>query len=660
MSGQILPDVVFRFEDSSGNPISGGTATFYLTGTTTLTTIYADASLQTALPNPISTNSAGLFINGSNQATAIYMDPSITYRGVFKNAVGTVIRDIDPVSSVVSGGNVLFLQSGTGAIARSIQDKARDTISALDFIPVSLHAGIMAGTNTTDVTTYLQAALNECDGRTLFCPGIGPYIVSATLSNNVAPVLGAWAPGIKIKGEGMVKTKFDNRVANAPMIDIDSAAHGGTYEASIGSLLEDFAILTTTSPANSIGVRVLNGYEVIINHVYIKGMSLHGIELRNGLYLDDGWNMVSITNTWIDSCAGWGLKADGSAGRNEGSFTYLCSVFFQSNGTASASTPPPSGGMIYKGQVLIMNNCAFANGTQNCGLFVKGESGLANNIDLQGVTFENCVKRSIYCTGASIFKGRNLQMYNNDTYISTTGCEFDGSTYVVRKVDIDGITVRAGASNNPYTAFKISGVSATVDDCRVRNVSWENFDHTGQTRFDGWQFDAVAQNCGIVTDGSASYLLFRPNQVAGTGNKSPLRLRGGGSTSGEWVATTIPNVGLSILSSGLLADTMYSIYLYDDGGNNAIEISTTTPVVDASSGYMVKTGDATRLYVGRAHTAGAGAWVISNMGYINPTQISGNQGGATSYTWFNSSDSKIYVKATLPSNATDGVSVLLS
>jgi len=62
-------------------------------------------------------------------------------------------------------------------------------------------------------------------------------------------------------------------------------------------------------------------------------MSAHGIELRNGLYPDDGWNMLTMSNIWLDTCAGWGLKADGSSARNEGSYTKLDHVFFQTNGT---------------------------------------------------------------------------------------------------------------------------------------------------------------------------------------------------------------------------------------------------------------------------------------------------------------------------------------
>jgi len=125
----------------------------------------------------------------------------------------------------------------------------------------------------------------------------------------------------------MTKTFFDHRAASKPLIDIDSGAHGGTYEATMGAVLSEFAIINPAATASTTGIRMLNSYEAKMDHLYIEGMTQDGIEMTNGLYADDGWNMVSITQTWIDSCARWGIKADGSATRNKGSYTYLREVF---------------------------------------------------------------------------------------------------------------------------------------------------------------------------------------------------------------------------------------------------------------------------------------------------------------------------------------------
>jgi len=150
--------------------------------------------------------------------------------------------------------------------------------------------------------------------------------------------------------------------------------------------------------------------------------------------------------------------------------------------------------MIWKGQIMTMESCAFANGNENVGLFIKGRSGAANTVDLRNTTFENCKKRGLYVTGLQVFNAVNVQFYNNNSYTSTVQCEFDGSSYTIRQVQISNVTIRATSANNPCTAFKLSGGNVDFDSCRVRNVNWENFDFTGQVRFDGWQFDHVA-NC---------------------------------------------------------------------------------------------------------------------------------------------------------------------
>jgi hypothetical protein len=520
-------------------------------------------------------------------------------------------------------------------------------------------------TGSTDTTAAIQAAITAAAGRTVYFPA-GTYIVTSTLSYQGAKTQGAFIPGIRIVGDGMLKTIFDNRVANGPMIDIDSVNHGGSYEASMASVLREFTIKTTTSPANSIGIRVLNGYQIQIDHLFIKGMTAHGIELKNGLYVDDGWNMIAITNCWIEDCLGWGVKADGSAARNEGSYTYMREVFFQRNGTSSASTPPPSGGMIWKGQIFVMESCAFANGTENVGLFIKGEAGLGQTVDLRNTTFENCKKRGLYVTGVSMLKGRNLQFYNNDTFVATEQCEFDGSTYTIRQIDIDGVTIRATSGNNALTAFKISGGNAQLNTCRVRNVSWENFDYAGQTRFDGWQFDTVSQENQLVT-ASAGEIYFRPKTLNGSGRSTPLRLSGpnndGGvgvaSTSGEWIEYQIPSTGLFLdpATLPLVAGTRYYVYLYDNDGTPALEPSTTVPVADTASGYMVKTGDATRYYTGSVVAGGSNGTVATTAtAWVNPTLISGTQTGVPAYLWADATGD-LRIKTSAPTSDTDGTVV---
>jgi hypothetical protein len=552
-----------------------------------------------------------------------------------------------------------FLASGSSAVTRTIQDKLRDSVSVKDFGAV--------GDGIADDTAAIQAAINAAAGRTVFIPA-GTYKITDTLSYNVSKTFGAFSPGIKLMGDGMVKTFLNHQAANKPLIDIDSGSHGGSYEAAMGSLIHELAIVNTTATPETVGIRVLNGYQIDIHHVYIKDMTSHGVELKNGLYIDDGWNMFSMTQCWIDACKGWGIKADGSANRNEGSYTYLREVFFQSNGTDDPLNPyiPPSGGMIWKGQILTMESCGFANGTQNVGLFIKGEAGSGQTVDLRSVTFENCFKRSLFCRGILVFNAVNCQIYNNNDYVAQTGFEFEAGSFIIRQVNIENTTVRATSLNNPYTAFKISGVNADLNSCRVRNTNWENMDYPGQVRFDGWLFDNI-QNNNEIAILSSTEVVFRPKAYIGEGRSVPMRLRGprdqsgGGvaSTSGEWIEHQIPSTGIAVPLAGVLANTRYYCYLYDNNGTPTIEVtSAASQVTNAASGYAVQSGDATKYYVGSIFGGGTNATVATTaLGWLNPTPLPGSIGGTQSYLWSDSTGDLRIKNGSLPTSDTDGTVV---
>jgi hypothetical protein len=253
-----------------------------------------------------------------------------------------------------------------------------------------------------------------------------------------------------------------------------------------------------------------------------------------------------------------------------------------------------------------------------------------------------------------------LQFYNNNDYLGTVQCEFDGSTYTVRQVDIETVTIRATVDNNPITAFKIGGANADLRTCRVRGVQWENFDYPNQTRFDGWQFDQIPISCDVVALNSTT-LLLRPNQTVPRGNTMPLRLRGGlggsPSTTGEWVAYQVPGAGLSITNGGLANSTRYYVYLYDNNGAVTLELSTVVPVFNAATGYSVKTGDATRIYCGSTITDGSAQFVTSGTGWLNPMIVPGSQTGAYTWMWTDST-TRLRVKySTPPTSDTDGTVV---
>lgn len=666
----ISPQPKLQFFDAAGDPLVGGKLYTYAAGTTTPLASYTDSTGNVANANPVVLDSRGeasVWLAGAQYKLALYTASNVlvwTVDGVGGPDQATL------AALAASGGSALigFLQAGTGAVTRTAQSKMRDTISVFDFMTAAQISAVQTNNYSVvtgaEITAACQAALTAAVGRTLLFPA-GTYVITSTLTYQPAAYVSAFGPGVRVIGDGVGSTIFDNRV-NGPMISMITGSTSGSFQGALGAVLEGFKITRTTSTSSGVGIYMTAAYNATVRNVHIIGMSSHGIQIPCVLGDNDGSNMVRLDHVRIENCAGWGVKADGNAGFNETSFMYLQHVFIQACGTTNAAYQPPSGGMIWKGQILTMMQCAFTL-NENAALWIPGAAGLAQTVDIQSTTFENNKARSFFCRGVSAFKARNIQFYNNNSYTSTVGCEFDGAAYVIRQVDINGVVVRATDGNNPYTAFKISGANAQLNTCRVRNVVWENFDYTGQTRFDGWQFDPVPNNCQIVV-ASSTDVTFKPNQYIGTGNKVPFRLIGptaqssGGvaSTSGEWVTLEVPSSGFAVPLAGVLANTRYWCYLYDNAGAPAIEVSSSaSQVTDTTSGYAVKSADPTRYYIGSILGGGTNATAATTgIGWLNPTVLANGATNAVAYLWSDSSG-KLRIKSsgTLPSSDTDGTIV---
>ena len=497
-----------------------------------------------------------------------------------------------------------------GALVSPLRAAAQSEAAAADFLRPQMFGAVADG--TADCTEAIQRAVDAGleSGRPLFFPA-GAYRVRRPIRIRVDrffPHAGAFGRGIRIVGAGLGATVFDSEVADGALFDVDSAAdHNALFRAVLGCRFEGFTIRGTRGVPRSTGIKLRTAFQVRLHDLHIAGMTGDGVAIECLMGDNDGSNMVNLKHVRIENCAGWGVAAAAAPGHHEISFVLLEQVMIQYCGTRSQAAVPASGGMIWKGQGGMLVQTGFTLNA-NCALFIPGEAGLAQSIDLQGTVFENNFGRHLLCTGIDVFKGRNLQFYSYDGATVDTACEFDGSRHPVRVVDIDGVAVRATRGNRPYTAFRIGGAFAELDSCRVRNVAWENFDYPGQHRFDGWLFDSIRQCCRLRVI-SPSEAVFGPH---GEGNTSPLRLRGGvggaPSGTGEWVEATMGN-GLVLSSSGLAPGQTYNIYLYDDVGVKRLEAVGTAQMLDPGSGYLVREDDRTRLFVGQLRTGPGGGFV---------------------------------------------------
>jgi hypothetical protein len=148
------------------------------------------------------------------------------------------VANLAALPLAASGGSNLvgFLQSGTGAVSRTVQSKERDTVSVKDFGAV--------GDGVTDDTAAIQAALTA--SKRVYIPA-GSYLISNTLlfkNNQIVGASSTYPGGVLITMTG-----------NAPAFQ-----YAGAYEygVKISGIFIDYGDAIPSSGSTKIGVNIPN------------------------------------------------------------------------------------------------------------------------------------------------------------------------------------------------------------------------------------------------------------------------------------------------------------------------------------------------------------------------------------------------------------------
>lgn len=323
-SGVLFQNPIVKPLSPNATFMSGCTATFYLTGTTTLTPVYADGALTTPLANPLSADASGTFV-------AVYLDPSIIYRVLIKTSTGQLISDTDPY---IPSSVTLLTQSFIGKLF--YPKTAAEVAASLTVVDFSYPPGYVDryGTNATPGTTIMTAAFNaavklgKAAGIKVRFGATWPYLLDAPIDCTNAAASTNFM-GFAIECEGNIAAA----TTNAPAYPAILAKHNGHVFDCAGAIGIDFINISvsgdpTTSPQtcwflarNSAGtgqvMRFLNcrttgkfGVDVIYNYgsesSVIDGCYFQNSSTAAGTAIVEytGTNVRGLSSTFITIATG--------------------------------------------------------------------------------------------------------------------------------------------------------------------------------------------------------------------------------------------------------------------------------------------------------------------------------------------------------------------
>jgi len=241
-----------QFFDNAGNPLAGGKVYTYAAGTTTPQTTYTDYTGSVANANPVILNTRGeasiWFTTAQYKLKLTDADDVEVY--TVDNLNGPDLATLALLAASSGSSLIGYINTGTGATARTVQARLRDILSVKDFGAV--------GDGTTNDATAIQNAINAAaalpasggssglggiSGATVyFPPGVYRINSGLTVTNGVKLVgngerssvinyYGSGAaisnvtPGTRIGKIGIMEMTIANKASGTIGLDLNSVSY---------------------------------------------------------------------------------------------------------------------------------------------------------------------------------------------------------------------------------------------------------------------------------------------------------------------------------------------------------------------------------------------------------------------------------------------------
>lgn len=316
MAGSLLPLAKQIVLDNSANPGAGWKFYTYEPGTLTQKATYQDAALTTPNANPVVANSRG----------EVTMYGAGLYRIILKDSNDVTIWDRDSVGNDLAddsgAGQIGFIQSGTGAVARTAQDKMRESRSLDDFAGidasgvddstsgvVAAFAWLSGGKRTltgTPGAQYKVSASIPVAGNTIAFDGRECTIINAINSNPADPLFAITTASGNFVGLANFTVQYDTPADKGHTVSI--IGNGSSPQVvALKNIKINYQVGNgkdhTGASMAAYAVYAYGVYTVYCDELYVQNGS-------GGLFFDTV-QKVSLFRNVIDSCTNYGLWFDG-------------------------------------------------------------------------------------------------------------------------------------------------------------------------------------------------------------------------------------------------------------------------------------------------------------------------------------------------------------
>lgn len=329
--------------------------------------------------------------------------------GTTELADGAVTNAKVAVSAAIDAFKLAYLQAGTGAVSRDVQERLRDYASVFDYMTPAQIADVKSGAGAVNVTGAVQAALNA--NAYVYFPA-GTYACgNLTWPSTLRSIRGASKVATKIKATGTL-TAFTG------FINLNGIT---------GFELRDLSVEVALSYTSTWAIQILSSTKGLITNVEIplggsagiRGSACNDVEVRSTnvlSYVDAGITFPNATgaNNRVKII---GCYVPGSGTQTTHNIQIVGGGQHEVTGCVTTNNVPGSFGINY----YLVNGGTISNNVCS--------NGVAEGINLQDCT--NCTAEGNIVVSSASAIDFGMSMFGDPALSGTvTSCKFIGNIVV--------------------------------------------------------------------------------------------------------------------------------------------------------------------------------------------------------------------------------------